>query len=108
VSRAFGQFFKFQISIFNSRVTLVSLVVLLLSGCFEEAVQESMEVTFERDGTVQVRVDVVVAHEGATPAMEQRLQQLRGELLDGRDAWARRFERVKPKGDSFGWASCAA
>jgi hypothetical protein len=104
VSRAFGQFFKFQISIFNSRVTLVSLVVLLLSGCFEEAVQESMEVTFERDGTVQVRVDVVVAHEGATPAMEQRLQQLRGELLDGRDAWARRFERVKPKGDSFGWA----
>ena len=86
------------------RPALIALLALpLLGGCFEEAVQESMELAFQRDGTVQVRVDVVVAHEGATPAMEARLEQLRGELLDGRDPWARRFERLRPKDESFAW-----
>lgn len=82
---------------------LVLLALPFLAGCFEEAVRQSMEVVFERDGTAVVRVDVVVAHEGATPEMERRLEQLRGELLDGRDEWARRFERIRPKGESFGW-----
>lgn len=91
----------------NSRFSVSALILsslLLLSGCFDTLVKETMEIAFERDGTVVLRVDTVVADEGDTPEMNERLDEIRAELLDGRDAWARRFDRVNPKGESFSWA----
>jgi len=95
-----------QFSILKSQFRLAPialLTLLVLTSCFENPVKESMEIVFERDGTALVRVDVEVAREGATPEMTARLEQIRAELLDGRDAWSRRFERVRPKAESFGW-----
>ncbi|MCM2314710.1 MAG: hypothetical protein NDJ92_06110 [Thermoanaerobaculia bacterium] len=102
------RFPRSQFSITNSPDSLVALLalssLLLLSGCFDALVKETMEIAFERDGTVVLRVDTVVADEGETPEMNQRLDEIRAELLEGRDAWARRFDRVNPKGESFSWA----
>ena len=96
-------FFNFQFSIFHSRASLLLPACALLAACFETPVTEKMEVVFERDGTALVRVDVEVANEGATPEMNDRLEQIRAEMLDGRDAWSRRFERVRPKDESYSW-----
>jgi hypothetical protein len=95
-----------QFSILNSQFRLTPIVLaalLLLTSCFENPLKETMEIVFERDGKALVRVDVEVAREGQTPEANQRLEQLRAELLDGRDAWARRFERVKAEDESFAW-----
>jgi hypothetical protein len=104
VSRRRDRFFIFHFSILNLRASLLALFCsLLLTGCFQEAVKETMEIVFQRDGTATLRVDVEVANEGATPEMTQRLEELRGEMLDGRDAWSHRFERLHPKDESYSW-----
>ena len=104
VSRKTGVLFNFQFSIFSSRTAALLLAtLLLLTACFESPVEETMEITFDRDGTVIVRVDVVIAEDAVRPEMAQRLDAVRGELLDGRDVWARRFEAVRPKDESFTW-----
>ncbi|MGK2857778.1 MAG: hypothetical protein ACSLFQ_11290 [Thermoanaerobaculia bacterium] len=77
--------------------------MLLSAGCFETPVEERMEIVFDGDGTAIVRVDVALAEDAARPEMAQRLDAIRAEILDERDPWARRFESVHPKGESFTW-----
>ena len=80
--------------------------LLLLAGCFDPPVQESVRLRFFSNGAAAVTntVELDLLEDGANnPALERRMSELRRDLLDGVDPWARRFDSVKPAAERLSW-----
>lgn len=83
-----------------------ALALLLLAGCFDPPVRESVRLRFFANGAVAVTdtVELDLLKEGeSNPALERRMSDLRRELLDGLDPWARRFESIEPVAERLSW-----
>lgn len=83
-----------------------ALALLLLAGCFDPPVKESVRLRFFPNGAVAVTdtVELDLLKEGENnPALERRMSDLRRELLDGLDPWARRFASVEPVAERLSW-----
>jgi len=88
------------------RPLVLATSLLLLASCFDPPVRESVRIRFLPDGlamvTSSVELDPLATSE-KNPALERRLADLRRDLLDGLDLWARRFEAVEPAAERFTW-----
>lgn len=82
------------------------LALLLLAGCFDPPVKESVRLRFFPNGAVGVTdtVELDLLKDGeSNPALERRMADLRRDLLDGLDPWARRFESIEPVAERLSW-----
>lgn len=82
-------------------ITVLSLV-LLLSACFAEPVEESFVVKFGDGDDITVE-NVIEIHDDAgkgTP-LAVRLATLRDELIAERDPWSLRFARISPDTEEY-------
>jgi hypothetical protein len=84
-----------------------AFALLLLAACFDPPVRESVRLRFLPDGVVQVTsaVELSPFEDGgqSNPAVERRLTDLRRDLLEGLDPWARRFAAAEPVAERFSW-----
>jgi hypothetical protein len=75
------------------------LLVVTLSACFEEPVEERLHLCFLEDGTLVVtavtRVNQVPGGD-SNPALKRRLDEVRRSLEQGDDDWRRRFRALEP------------
>lgn len=84
----------------------IAFAFLLLAGCFDPPVQESVRLRFFPNGAVAVTDTVeldLLADGEKNPALERRMSDVRRELLDGLDPWARRFASVEPVAERLSW-----
>jgi len=84
----------------------LALSLLLLAGCFDPPVKESVRLRFFANGAVAVTdtVELDLLKEGENnPALERRMSDLRRDLLDGLDPWARRFASIEPVAERLSW-----
>jgi hypothetical protein len=89
-----------------SRRLAFAFALLLLAGCFDPPVKERVRLRFFPNGAVGVTdtVELDLLEDGASnPALERRMSDLRRELLDGLDPWARRFDSIKPVAERLSW-----
>jgi len=80
--------------------------LLLLAGCFDPPVKESVRLRFFPNGAVAVTdtVELDLLKEGEdNPALERRMSDLRRELLNGLDPWSRRFAAIEPVAERLSW-----
>lgn len=88
------------------RPLVLAVSLLLLAACFDPPVRESVRIRFLPDGmamvTSAVELDPLASTE-QNPALERRLSDLRHDLLNGLDPWAKRFEAVEPAAERFTW-----
>jgi hypothetical protein len=90
----------------RARRLALALALLLLAGCFDPPVKESVRLRFFPNGAVAVTdtVELDLLKDGENnPALERRMSDLRRELLDGLDPWARRFASVEPVAERLSW-----
>ena len=90
----------------HGRRLALAFALLLLAGCFDPPVKESVRLRFFPNGAVAVTdtVELDLLKEGENnPALERRMSDLRRELLDGLDPWARRFEDIEPVAERLSW-----
>jgi hypothetical protein len=90
----------------RARRLALALALLLLAGCFDPPVKESVRLRFFTNGAVAVTntVELDLLKDGEdNPALERRMADLRRELLDGLDPWARRFEDIEPVAERLSW-----
>ncbi|MFL6289779.1 MAG: hypothetical protein ACJ759_02675 [Thermoanaerobaculia bacterium] len=83
-----------------------ALSLLLLAGCFDPPVKESVRLRFFPNGAVAVTdtVELDLLKDGENnPALERRMSDLRRDLLDGLDPWARRFAALEPVAERLSW-----
>ena len=83
-----------------------AFALLLLAGCFDPPVKESVRLRFFPNGAVAVTdtVELDLLKDGEkNPALERRMSNVRRELLDGLDPWARRFDSVEPVAERLSW-----
>ena len=89
------------------RVAAASAGALLLAGCFEQPVSESMYLKFlpDSDGVVVgVRVALGSLREFRdNPAARQRIEALQRDLLEEQDDWSKRLRRLDPVLDRVVW-----
>jgi hypothetical protein len=87
------------------RPLVLAVSLLFLASCFDPPVRESVRIRFLPDGmamvTSAVELDPLAGSDN--PALERRLSDLRRDLLDGLDPWAKRFEAVEPAAERFTW-----
>jgi hypothetical protein len=80
--------------------------LLLLAGCFDPPIKESVRLRFFLNGAVAVTdtVELDLLKDGENnPALARRMSDLRRELLDGLDPWARRFASIEPVAERLSW-----
>lgn len=78
----------------------------LLTACFDPPVQETLHLRFFQNGAFAVsdKVELDLLKDGErNPALERRMFDLRRELLEGLDPWARRFASVEPVSERLSW-----
>lgn len=88
------------------RLPALLLSALLTSACFETPVDESVQLRFLPNGAVVVTSTVTVMDETqaeSNPALSRRLNEVRQSLLEGSDAWSRRFAGVQPVTERSSW-----
>jgi hypothetical protein len=87
------------------RLPALACAALLLGSCFEPPVEESVQLRFLPNGAVVVSSTVAVngQDDDENPALTRRLTELRQALLDGSDAWSRRFARIEPTLERSSW-----
>lgn len=84
----------------------LALALLLLLACFDPPVKETLRLRFFPNGAFAVSnaVELDLLKDGeSNPALERRMFDLRRELLDGLDPWARRFAAVEPVSERLSW-----
>jgi hypothetical protein len=79
----------------------IALAAIFLGGCFELPVDERMEISFEQDGVVTARVDVVFSQDPQRAEVRERLATVRQQYVDSRDPWTARFARTDPKHETY-------
>lgn len=90
----------------DRRRLALAFALLVLAGCFDPPVRESVRLRFFPNGAVAVTdtVELDPLKDGqSNPALERRMAELRRDLLDGVDPWARRFDSVKPVAERLSW-----
>jgi hypothetical protein len=86
------------------RLPAVLGAALLLASCFETPVDEAVQLRFLGNGAVVVTSTVEVSDgTGAGQALTRRLDEARRSLLDGSDAWSRRFAGMQPAAERSSW-----
>lgn len=73
--------------------------LLLLAGCFEEPVQQNLELRFAPDGTAEVELATTFLYDDEkddNPVLRARIEEERRRILLGEDEWTPRFERLRP------------
>jgi len=87
------------------RALLISAFPLLLLGCFEDPIAETLTIEFKPEKrvalTLGVRIERHVA-EGSRFALA-RIERAVDDLLSERDEWARRFRAIDLEQERFGW-----
>src|SRR5687767_11115875 len=89
----------------HRRLGLV-FVLILLAGCFDPPVKETLRLRFYPNGLASVSNAVeldLLAADGKNPALTRRMTDLRRELLEGLDPWAQRFEDIEPVSERLSW-----
>ena len=82
-----------------ARCVAIVVLVLLLAGCLEPPVSETLEVRLLRGGASVVAVVVALRDPedyGQAPRVRQRLESEARELAAGSDPWSERLRRVEP------------
>src|SRR5215207_2338619 len=90
----------------HRRRLALACALLLLAGCFDPPVKESVRLRFFSNGAVAVTdtVELDLLKDGENnPALERRMSDLRRELLDGLDPWSRRFASAEPVAERLSW-----
>jgi hypothetical protein len=90
----------------RARPFVLAFALLLLVSCFDPPVKESVRLRFFPNGAVAVTntVELDLLKDGeSNPALERRMADLRRDLLDGVDPWARRFDAVGPASERLSW-----
>ncbi|MGD2113868.1 MAG: hypothetical protein PVG07_02375 [Acidobacteriota bacterium] len=75
------------------------LALVLLAGCFEEPVQEELEIRFAPDGKARVSLATTFLYDDDqddNPLLRARIEEERRRILLGEDDWSPRFERMRP------------
>lgn len=89
------------------RLPLAAMLLVLMgaSGCFQPPVVERLSLVFLPEGGVRVAVSrrVEKPAPGPNAALEARLEETRRSLLEGRDAWSRCFEALRPEEETLRW-----
>lgn len=78
---------------------LAGLLMITSLACFEDPVREDLALQFFPDGSVQIRVTVLLSPEEefrGHPKARKRLEFSRQSLLRGQDRWSRRLEELGP------------
>jgi hypothetical protein len=80
------------------RGTLVALLCLPLTACFEEPVREHLHVAIRSDGSVVATVvqQVAPSSDYDNPQLAERLEESRQALAEDLDPWSQRFDRLQP------------
>jgi hypothetical protein len=91
-------------------VVVASLVagpfILGIAGCPEQPVMENVELRFLPEGDATVTTTVSLALDEAykdNAAAQQRVQEFRQAMLDGRDPWLPRFEALEADAEQIQW-----
>lgn len=90
----------------QSRRLALVFVLILLAGCFDPPVKETLRLRFYPNGMAAVSNAVeldLLAADGKNPALTRRMTDLRRELLAGLDPWAQRFEEIEPVSERLSW-----
>lgn len=79
-------------------------VLLAASACFDDPVEQSLDLSLLPGHHAVLTVRVTIRDGGQTsPALAKRLESTRRELLDGMDEWSPRFAALTPGAERFGW-----
>ncbi len=76
------------------RLELVALLSLVLAGCFEDPLLETVVVQMVPEDKAVVTVDVKFGTEGKGDLLVERMQQLNRDYMNAQDPWTRRFDRL--------------
>lgn len=76
------------------RVLLAAFLPVLLAGCFEDPVTETLVIQMAPEDRAVVTANVRLAGGSKEKALARRLAQLNADFLSGHDLWTRRFERL--------------
>ncbi|HWM89492.1 MAG TPA: hypothetical protein VN493_01860 [Thermoanaerobaculia bacterium] len=90
----------------RARCLSLAFGLLLLVSCFDPPVKESVRLRFFPNGAVAVTNTVeldLLKDRQSNPALERRMEELRRDLLDGVDPWARRFDSIEPVAERLSW-----
>jgi len=88
------------------RILVLLALAFLLGACFEPPVDESVQLRFLANGAVVVTSTVTLLNkteEGDNAALSRRLDGIRQSLVEGSDAWSRRFAGVQPALEKSSW-----
>jgi hypothetical protein len=86
------------------RLAAIAGTALLFASCFETPIEETVQLRFLSNGAVVVASTVEVNEgTGAGPALTRRLNEARQALLEGSDAWSRRFAGIQPAAERSSW-----
>ena len=84
----------------RSRFLLIALVP-LLSGCFEDPIQETMSISFDEQRVATVSVESVIRSDTPNPPVRERVEEARRSFLEENDPWSRRFEALRMIEESY-------
>jgi len=85
---------------------LLPLGLLLAVACFEPPVTETIEIRFLAPEGIGLTVSVSIADSAGKDgnrALEERMDETRRSLLEGRDDWSRRIARLEPALERGSW-----
>ncbi len=79
------------------------ILALLTTACFEETVVERLTLRFLPDGRAEATATIEIDPGALEDEEDGRLGRWATEVLEGRDAWARRFGELDAAQETFRW-----
>lgn len=76
------------------------LIAVMGAGCFDAPVRQRVELFFDADGSVEIRVVTAIVEswrDTRNPRVRDRIATLRESLLGGEDLWARAIREMEPE-----------
>ncbi len=77
------------------RLALLAFLPLLLAGCFDDPVNETLVIQMLEEDSAAVTATVTLQTGPKEGPLLSRLQELKRDYLIGQDPWTRRFERAR-------------
>ena len=87
------------------RLALLAVTVIALAGCFEDAVDERLELRFRPNGSLRAELAVTLdwPFTNTQEARTRRLAETEGMLLGGWSPWTGRFAALGAQDESLSW-----
>jgi hypothetical protein len=87
------------------RATLVASLALVGTSCFEDPVDErlQLEVKDKDRIAISLKVSFSVGEDSGKGPLETRIRELRERMLHGQDDWSRRFDLISPLSETMSW-----